>query len=59
MRNLTEDPKSKDFAITNGLKTLGLISVLIGHRVALNLGIASFDPELSEHVWTDTIFFFI
>ncbi|KAL4091363.1 hypothetical protein QTP88_026065 [Uroleucon formosanum] len=59
MRNLTEDPKSKDFAITNGLKTLGLISVLIGHRVALNLGIASFDPELSEHIFTDFWYSFL
>jgi len=50
MRNLTEDPKTKDFAVTNGLKTLGIISVIIGHRVALSLGIPSFDPELSEHV---------
>jgi len=51
MRNLTEDPKTKDFGVTNGLKTLGILSVIIGHRVALNLGIPSFDTELSEHVW--------
>jgi len=50
MRNLTEDPKSKDFAVTNGLKTMGIISVIVGHRVALNLGILSFDSEHSEHV---------
>lgn len=53
MRNLTEDPKTKDFAVTNGLKTLGIISVIIGHRVALSLGIPSFDPELSEHIFSD------
>ncbi|XP_026804539.1 nose resistant to fluoxetine protein 6-like [Rhopalosiphum maidis] len=53
MRNLTEDPKTKDFAVTNGLKTLGIISVIIGHRVALNLGIPSSDPEYSEHIFTD------
>jgi len=58
MRNLTEDPKTKDFAVTNGLKTLGIISVIIGHRVALNLGIPSSDPEYSERVW-ETIFFFL
>jgi hypothetical protein len=58
MRNLTEDPKTKDFAVTNGLKTLGIISVIIGHRVALNLGIPSSDPEYSEHVW-EKIFFFL
>jgi len=50
MRNLTEDPKTKDFSVTNGLKTMGIISVIIGHRVALNLGILSFDSEHSEHV---------
>lgn len=50
MRNLLEDPKTKDFAVTNGLKTMGIISVIIGHRVALNLGVPSFDPEHSEHV---------
>ncbi|KAL5233121.1 hypothetical protein ACI65C_000531 [Semiaphis heraclei] len=53
MRNLTEDPKSKDFAVTNGLKTMGIISVIVGHRVALNLGILSFDSEHSEHIFTD------
>ncbi|XP_025190645.1 nose resistant to fluoxetine protein 6-like [Melanaphis sacchari] len=53
MRNLTEDSKTKDFAVTNGLKTLGIFSVIIGHRVALNLGIPSFDPEYSEHIFTD------
>ncbi|XP_060875360.1 nose resistant to fluoxetine protein 6-like [Metopolophium dirhodum] len=53
MRKLTEDPKTKDFAVTNGLKTLGIISVIIGHRVALSLGIPSFDPELSEHIFSD------
>jgi len=50
MRNLIEDPKTKDFAVTNGLKTMGIISVIVGHRVALNLGILSFDSEHSEHV---------
>ncbi|XP_022165577.1 nose resistant to fluoxetine protein 6-like isoform X2 [Myzus persicae] len=53
MRNLLEDPKTKDFAVTNGLKTMGIISVIIGHRVALNLGVPSFDPEHSEHIFTD------
>jgi len=50
MRNLIEDTKSKDFAVTNGLKTLGIISVIIGHRVALSLGIPPFDAEFTEHV---------
>jgi len=50
MRNLMEDPKTKDFGVTNGLKTLGIISVLIGHRVALNLGIPNIGPEYSERV---------
>jgi len=50
MNNLLEDPKTKDFAVTNGLKTMGIISVIIGHRVALNLGVPSFDSEHSEHV---------
>lgn len=59
MRNLTEDPKSKDFAVTNGLKTMGIISVIVGHRVALNLGILSFDSEHSEHVRKQYNFFHI
>lgn len=57
MRNLIEDPKTKDFGVTNGLKTLGIISVLIGHRVALNLGIPNIGPEYSEQVWEIITFF--
>lgn len=52
-----EDPKTKDFGVTNGLKTLGIISVLIGHRVALNLGIPNIGPEYSERVWEIITFF--
>lgn len=57
MRNLMEDPKTKDFGVTNGLKTLGIISVIIGHRVALNLGIPNISPEYSENVWEIITFF--
>jgi len=57
MRNLTEDPKTRDFAVTNGLKTLGIIAVIIGHRVALSLGLPSYDSEFSQHVWKSNHFF--
>ncbi|KAE9539481.1 hypothetical protein AGLY_004733 [Aphis glycines] len=53
MRNLMEDPKTKDFGVTNGLKTLGIITVIIGHRVPLNLGIPNIGPEYSERIFTD------
>lgn len=50
MRNVAEGAKNKEFAVVSGLKTIGIISVIIGHRVALDLGVPAFNPEYSEHV---------
>lgn len=54
MENLMEDAKNKDFAIINGLKVMGIIGVIIGHRVALDLGTPSFSPEFLDHVCKNT-----
>lgn len=50
MNDLMEDPKNAEFAVSNGLKTLGIITVIIGHRVALDIGTPSHNSEYTEHV---------
>ncbi|XP_025406644.1 nose resistant to fluoxetine protein 6-like isoform X2 [Sipha flava] len=52
-KNLMGDIKNREFAVTNGLKTLGIISVIVGHRVALDLGLPTHSTEYSEHILTD------
>lgn len=50
MNNLIEDPKNEEFILFNGFKLIGLLSVIIGHRVALGLGAPTLSPEFSNHV---------
>jgi len=50
IKNLVSDPKNYEFSVTNGLKTMGILAVIIGHRVALDLGTPSSNPDFEEHV---------
>jgi len=50
IRKLGDDPKNDEFTITNGLKTIGILAIIIGHRVALDLGTPSFNLEFAQHV---------
>lgn len=50
MKNLTADRKSNEFSVINGMKALGVFSVIIGHRVSLDLGTPEMNHEFSDRV---------
>lgn len=50
MENLVEDPKDDEFTVLNGFKLIGIFGVIIGHRVALDLGAPTLSTEFSNRV---------
>lgn len=50
LTNLTKDSKDKEFAVANGFKTIGVVTVIIGHRIAMDLGMPSFIPDFPKKV---------
>jgi len=51
MKSLTEDSNSTDITIAHGLKILGVIIIVGGHRIIIDLAAPAFNPNFSDHVW--------
>lgn len=50
IRKITGETKNEEFVSANILKTVGIVTVMIGHRVVLDLGTPSFNPEYTKRV---------
>lgn len=50
IRNLMDGIENCEFPFINGLKSLGVITVIFGHRIIFELGVPVHNTDYSEHV---------